>query len=172
MSVDSEDRLLTTELQDDTIISIRGSSDDAIATHTNEAVTNSGDDGTGEGQDMETDTIPSTEPTGETDEGTGDINTEDLAQFERSMQGLDVGSDSAGPLNDSGRVHEGQLRDSLTQTDAPVDNGEMSQLFETCSLIESRQNSKFPVKLPSTCLMDAQTVSTRVYFVCDKVQWM
>ena len=83
MSVDSEDRLLTNELQDETIISIHGSSDDAMATNVSDAVTTSGDDVTGEGQDMETDTIPSTEPTGDTDEGTGDINTDDgfILQF-------------------------------------------------------------------------------------------
>ena len=168
MSVDSEDRLLTTELQDETIISIRGSSEDVIATHTGEAVSSSGDDGAGESQDMETDTVPSSEPVAGTDEGTadsntdagtGDINTDELAHFEQSMQNLDVGGDNAGPMNDSGRVDDNHLQDSLTQTEEAVDNGGMSQLFETCSLIETRQNSKFPAKPPATCLMDAQTVS-------------
>ena len=167
MSVDSEDRLLTSELHDETIITIPGSSEDAIdASGTGESggvETNS--------QDMETDSAPSAEPfkclaeenntkSFETEEGTGDLNTEDLSDFERGMQNLDMTGGTGGPMNDSGRVEgSDQMSSSLTQTDEIDANLEMAQLFETCSMIETRQNSKFPAKPPTSCLMDAQTVS-------------
>ena len=182
MSTDSEELISPQQLQDDTIITVRGSSEDV--TTTNESIESPGgdddllneddagelgsdDDGTGGdgsnnavdddgGESMDTSEPVSTpDPPGGS---SGDINTDDLTEFEKSMKKLEVTGGDGGPKIDSGK----RTVNTQVQTSANVAESSMSQLFETCSMIQTRQNSNFPVKPPASCLMDAQTVSVTV----------
>ena len=89
---------------------------------------------------------------------TDDVNTEDLSAFEQGMKNLDVSGTNVLTKGDSGKL-------SVTPTaqEPNIDKkSDMEQLFETCSMIQTKQRSNFPVKPPVSCLMDAQTVSDLV----------
>ena len=167
MSLDSEDLLLTQQLHDNTIITVRGSSDD-VTTGESAIEETTGDDGdcgsthdgsdNGDGDDDDVKDMDTTENPSTTDPpagSTGDINTEDLTEFEDSMKKLEVTGKTDGPKVDSGK----RVANAPAQTDEALADVGMMQLFETCSMIQTRQNSNFPSKPPNSCLMDAQTVS-------------
>ena len=127
MSSDSEELILSKPLQDDTIITVRGSSDDANLTPDNIEGTTSeseyldgddddnhgegddnnidhgagGNDNHEDGDDMDTSDTPGI--SNQTDGSSGDINTDDLTEFEKSMKKLEVTGNDDGPKVDSGK---------------------------------------------------------------------
>ena len=159
MSSDSEDHLLADRGSDGNVILVRGSSDDHNSSETQpmdsvettEEVTGSNGDGMCEDSDMITnDTDTSANLTDPPIVSSGDLNTQDLTDFEEGMKKLNVTRLDDGPTYDSGKKE-----DKIDQSS----KSDLVQLFETCSMIHVRQKTEFPAKPPKTGLMDAITVS-------------
>lgn len=160
MSTESEENVLLARIQDDTIVTILSTSDDnvnadAAANTTNELGSDNemvtGDD---ENHNRDRPVAPVVSPLLRSGvNSTGDINTEDLTAFEQGMRDLDMTGCDGGPNVDSGKLSE------TPPVDDKAHKTDMEQLFETCSMIQAKQKSNYPVNPPNSCLMDASTVS-------------
>ena len=164
MSTDTEEQLLLDRVPDDTIITISTSSNDNAmdTTGDHESITEdetppatiSTDDNGGENGKGVAGSVGCEKVAGVS---SGDINSEDLEDFEEGMKNLDVTGEDGGPKSDSGK-HGTTMP---VPVKVVVKDG-LSQLFETCSMIQLQQKSDFPVKPPKSCLMDTATVSLSV----------
>ena len=150
MSGDSEENLLLSENANSStggaVITVFGSSEENV---TND----SQPDGTAESSEMITDevvseTTTSTPPSG----SSGDMNTQELTEFEEGMKNLNVTLPNV--TSDADVGHR-----SVATATTPNATSDLVQLFETCSMIQAKQKSDFPARPPRTGLMDANTVS-------------
>ena len=145
MCDDSEDRLLTETLHDGTIITVRGSSEENVTTDSNPVYSDDvsmpiSEEISGESREILPPVANST-----------DINTDDFEAFEEDMKNLNVTLPVGGRMVDN--------RSVASQCDHSDDRNDITVLYETCGMIQQRQQSNYPIKPPSSGLVDAETVS-------------